>query len=95
MDKLTTHTSQHSHSLLGYGLMLVSLGLLALSPVVVIWLAADWLNSLFANSDTFFANSPRLYTVFTIVAVAAAITLIADKLYKNVKAHQKRALEHI
>ena len=81
--------------LLATGLMYLVLGLLALSPIAVIWLAADWLHELFRQSSSFFSNNPRLYTVMTIIAVSAAITLIADKLYHRVKQQQKRQFERI
>lgn len=76
-------------------LMYVTLTLLALSPIAVIWFAADWLNEVFRQSDTFFSHNPRLYTVLTIIAISAAITLLADIVYHHVKAQQKRQLEHI
>lgn len=77
------------------GLMYVALALLALSPVVIIWVAADWLNTVFSLSDTVFADNPRLYTVLTIIAFAAAITIVIDKLRHRMKAQQKSELEHI
>lgn len=76
-------------------LMYLTLALLALSPIAVIWFAADWLHGVFSQSETFFGNNPRLYTVLTIIAVSAAITVVADKVYHHIKAQQKRQLEHI
>lgn len=75
--------------------MYLTLVFLALSPIVVIWLAAEWLHQAFAQSQTLFSQNPRLYTVLTIIAVSAALTLLADKVYHHIKAQQKRQLEHI
>lgn len=76
-------------------LMYLALALLAISPVAVIWLAADWLHEMFRQSGTVFGQNPRLFTVLTIIAVAAALTIVADKIYHHIKAQQKRQLEHI
>lgn len=88
----------HSGTTLFYlttAMMYIALGLLALSPIAIIWLAADWLHDVFRESGTVLGSNPRLCTVLTIIAVSAVATLIADKIYHRVKEQQKRQLEHI
>ena len=80
---------------LGTALMYLALAVVAVSPIAVIWLAADWLHDLFRQSGTVLGQNPRLFTVLTIIAIAAALTIVADKIYHHVKAQQKRQLEHI
>ncbi|WP_290654587.1 hypothetical protein [Idiomarina sp.] len=96
---MDNHQTKLNGSSLGFflttGMMYLALALLAVSPVAVIWIAADWLHEVFRQSNTFFGQNPRLYTVLTIIAVSAALTLVADKIYHHIKAQQKRQLEHI
>ncbi|WP_404402759.1 hypothetical protein LG288_05305 [Idiomarina seosinensis] len=94
MEKLTKGRSNWAVVLVTTALMYLALGLLALSPIVIIWLAAGWLHDLFSQSTTFFSSNPRLYTVLTIIGLASAVTLVADKLYQRIKAHHKHELEH-
>lgn len=95
MDKMVKQTTNSSAFYVTTALAYLSLGLLALSPIAIIWFAAGWLHSLFQQSSTFLADQPRLYTVLTIVAIASALTIVADKIYQHIKARRKRELEHI
>lgn len=86
-----------SNSIVGYfttAVMYLVLGLLALSPIAIIWLAAGWLHDTFSQSTTFFSLNPKLYTVLTIIGLASAVTLVADKLYQHIRAQHKHELEH-